>query len=164
MNRRSINIAAIALFSLASVSFAGSPASPNGHQVSKDRSDIKADASKSAADEKEVKQLNGQFNQAAARSRQAHDVYMQKVKAREAAVKSYGAKDPRAEQAVKDEAAAKQEWETRMKEQKDIAAQRKAAIDKLHGADTSYSNDVHKLDADEGQGHSKPKPAPPKNQ
>jgi hypothetical protein len=161
MNRRSINIVAIALFSLGSVVFAGSPASRNGQQTSKDRSDIKADSSKSAADEKEVKQLNDQFNQATARSRQAHDVYLQKVKAREAAVKSYGAKDPRAEQAVKDEAAAKQEWETRMKEAQDVAAQRKAAIAKLHGADTSYSSDVHKLESDEGQGHSKPKPAPP---
>jgi len=167
MNLRNLGIVAVALVSLSGgVAFAGSPASPNGQQAPKDRSAVKADAGKSTADEQEVKRLSEQLAQATSRSHQAHDAYLQKVKAREAAVKSYGAKDPRAGQAVKDEAAAKQEWEARLKEAQDIAAQRKAAIEKLHGADSSYVNDVHKMDSDESQGHSKPTTAtkPPKNQ
>jgi chromosome segregation ATPase len=153
MNRSSIGFLTVTLMLLGgSITFAGSPAGP---QVSTDRSDIKADSAHSSADEKEVKRLSEQLAQATVKTHQAHSAYVQKTSAREAAVKSYGAKDPRAAQASKDEAAAKQEWETSIKAEQQIAAQRKAAIAKLQTANTAYSKDVHKLAKDE-QGHPKP--------
>lgn len=130
--------------------------SPNGQGVSKDRSDIKADGAQAGADEKEVKRLSDLSAQATERTSQAHEAYVQKVSARNAAMKSFGAKDARTAQASKDEAAAKQEWEARLKEQQNVAAQRKAAIEKLHTADLARNKDVHKLTSDEGQRRSKP--------
>jgi hypothetical protein len=153
MNRRSVGTVTVTLMLLGgSVTFAGSPAGP---QVSKDRSDIKADSAKSGADEKEVKRLSDLLAQATGKTRQAHTAYVQKTSAREAAVKSFGPKDPRAQQASKDETTAKQEWLANIKEEQQIATQRKAAIAKLHAANTGYTNDVHKLGKDE-QGHPKP--------
>ena len=160
MNRKRTAVISAALMSLGTITFAGAPAGLNG-QVSKDRSDVKAEGAQSSADAKEVKRLSDLSAQATGRSRQAHEVYVQKVAAHKAAVKSFGAKDSRAEQASKDEEAAKQEWTARMKEQQDVSAQRKAAIEKLHSADVARNKDVHQLESDQSQGHPKPA-APPK--
>ncbi len=155
MNRRTISIVIAALLSLGgTVILTGSPVTPYGQDASKDKSAVKADGAQSAADAKEVKRLSALSGQAGDKTRQAHQVYVQKIEATKAAIKSSGGKGPAVDQARKDEAAAKTDWMARMKEQQDVDAQRKAAIGKLHDVNEARSKDVHKLDSDESKPHS----------
>jgi len=160
-------LAAVGLTCLASTVSPAYAQTANKAQVSKDESGIKNDNAQSSADAKEVKRLTDLSNQATTKARQAHEVFLQKAAARKTAVQSYGGKDPRAQQAAKDEAAARQEWTASLKEQQQIGAQRKAAIEKLDAALGNRRKDVNQLESDEGKPHAKaaakPKPAPPKN-
>jgi hypothetical protein len=150
MNRQSIGKLFLAGIVAGLPVFAAAMPGAQSAQVPNDRSAIKSDRAASTADYQAAKKLTDDFNQAAARTRAAHQTYMQKVSAHTTAEKSYGGKDARTQQAEKDQAAAKQEWLAREKEQADIETQRKAAIAKLKTADTKHANDVHKLESDEG--------------
>ncbi len=118
-------------------------------QVAQDENTVKSAGSQSHADGQEVKRLSDLSYQASQRTREAHTVLQQKSAARAAAEKSYGGKDARTLAAKKEEAAAMQAWKDREKEQRDLQAQRSAAIAKLHGADTAHDKDVQKLESDE---------------
>jgi hypothetical protein len=145
MNRKTLFMAILALMAIA---IADSPGSLNAQQSSQDRKSIQADGTTSATDAKEVKRLNDLAAQAINHTRQLHQVYLQNVGAREAAVKSHGEKDSRTQQAYKEEATAKQDWTAGIKNEQDVAAQRKAAIEKLHADSSKRTKDVDKLDSD----------------
>ncbi len=156
MNRNRITVT---LLGLLFVACAGFPARANAQQSSADRKQLQTDGSKSAADQKDVKRLDTLAAQAIDRAHQAHETYLQKIAARQSDFKSFGAKDSRTVQAGKEEATAKQDWMARIKEEKEVTAQRTAAIQKAHAATMADRQDVNKLESDE---HKKQTSAPSK--